>query len=205
MSDERQAKILEAREEIERLVGRIPRYGLHRRMEAVAAQAVEACGVRDNLLEYPVPEEFLPWRECYLACLWKAAWKKRGAAAGRLTTRAVALLAEQYRRNPAAQVRYAILLAARERAGKAGVEALAHCLGVDPDEAWAAAESWSKLKNQIRRRQVPTVPCLPPDTSPWRDAREVAEAECGFGGTVRYSRRDTHSVTNALEGRARRL
>lgn len=206
--------LAEARRRLAAAVGALPGPALERKMQAEAARAVQALGVREDLAAYPVPEEFAPWRDAYLACLWRAAWKRRGFS-GPLTSRAVKLLAEQYRGGPA-QVRYAVLAAAARR-GAGSLEALALCLGVDPGAAKAALESWQEVRELAGRGQVPLVLFLPPDptgrqavgavylSSDYTDAREVARAECGPGGALKYARRDTYSVRNALEGRARRL
>jgi hypothetical protein len=205
----------EAYRKLKATVGALPGPRLENKIKAEAARAVEVLGVRGDPAGYPVPEEFAVYRDAYLACLWKAAWKRRGAARRPLTSRDVAFLAEQYRKSPV-QVRYEILAAAAARSGKGGVEALALCLGVEPAAALAALQSWKKLKAAFRRGEVPWVLRLPPDPAGWsvpvlylhfsaEDAAEVARQECGPCGAVRYGRRDTHSIKNALEGRARRL
>jgi hypothetical protein len=141
-----------------------------------ARRQVARHGVRQRLGEYYHPPEYARWREYYNYCLWREIQRAQAReTTGPMTTAEVGTLADQYRA-AGYHARYLILATAYTRAGRHGVEALAHAVGADPEAAIQAVEAWNRARRRARKGQKPAV--VPPPPKPGTvfaaQAREVA-------------------------------
>ncbi len=170
-----------------------------------ARRQVEKHGVRERLGDYYHPPEFTRWKDYYRYCLWQEIQRVTdvGATSGTLTTVEVERLARQYRIAPSNRARYVCLATAYKRAGRHGVEALAHVLCVDPSAAIRAVESWLAARRRARRNQKATVVFPPPvpGAIDSEEAREIAEFCAGGCGEMRYARRNTSTGTTNRSSR----